>query len=400
MPLSNIIPVDSSDNNESVMISSVEAFNNVHIAPRLSAITDMDYFRYVKLNLKKKCTLWADDTKCALRDCSIKFCEEADLPSVVDMERRGTDNGDNQEDCPSSSPEKLAQVEYTISAEHEDTLDSLFQCSESDLEGGEYIDLQLNPERYTGYAGESAHRIWRSIYEENCFFKNGKSHNPFSLDNVCYEERVFYRAISGLHSSINIHLCAEYALMDGSFTFNPQEFVRRFKGKENFLSNLYFLYLLELRALQKSEQYLLSNVNWQSSGDLATTKDAIKNLLKTLRNFKWHFNESKLFKQDPKLAHDFAHKFRNITSEIMDCVACDKCKLWGKVQIHGLGTAFKILLTKDESKIQLTRHEIITLVNALCKLSKSIRYLDQFEKELSQTKSQVKKPIRNGYTFI
>lgn len=27
----------------------------------------------------------------------------------------------------------------------------------------------LNPERFTGYAGESAHKVWRAIYEENCF---------------------------------------------------------------------------------------------------------------------------------------------------------------------------------------------------------------------------------------
>lgn len=161
-----------------------------------------------------------------------------------------------------------------------------------------------------GYAGEPAHRIWRSIYEENCFFKNLNTLNltPFSLDNVCYEERIFYRAISGLHSSINIHLCASYALMDGTFTHNVKEFLRRFEGKcvalsrrastfrsgshafllrstgkEGYITNLYFLYLLELRALQKSEQYLLSKANWQSSGDLLVTKEAIRNLLKAVR---------------------------------------------------------------------------------------------------------------------
>ena len=32
-----------------------------------------------------------------------------------------------------------------------------------------YVDLTLNPERYTGYGGESATRIWNAIYEENCF---------------------------------------------------------------------------------------------------------------------------------------------------------------------------------------------------------------------------------------
>lgn len=36
-------------------------------------------------------------------------------------------------------------------------------------EGSSYVDLLLNPERYTGYNGPSAHKIWNSIYEENCF---------------------------------------------------------------------------------------------------------------------------------------------------------------------------------------------------------------------------------------
>lgn len=32
-------------------------------------------------------------------------------------------------------------------------------------------------------------------------------------------------------------------------------------------------------------------------------------------------------------------------SAIMDCVGCEKCRLWGKLQILGLGTALKILFT-------------------------------------------------------
>ena len=35
-----------------------------------------------------------------------------------------------------------------------------------------YVDLLLNPERFTGYAGASALRIWSSIYKENCFRYN------------------------------------------------------------------------------------------------------------------------------------------------------------------------------------------------------------------------------------
>lgn len=86
---------------------------------------------------------------------------------------------------------------------------------------GVYVNLLDNPERFTGYAGESARRVWRAIYEENCFnmvsnmdSSNRKiSHNPvnnrhqlasFSKMKVetedsdtCFEKRVYYRLISG-----------------------------------------------------------------------------------------------------------------------------------------------------------------------------------------------------------
>jgi len=42
-------------------------------------------------------------------------------------------------------------------------------CDIEEDEDAEYVDLRLNPERYTGYIGKSAHRVWRAIYEENCF---------------------------------------------------------------------------------------------------------------------------------------------------------------------------------------------------------------------------------------
>ncbi len=32
-----------------------------------------------------------------------------------------------------------------------------------------YVNLLDNPERYTGYSGKAAHKIWDSIYKENCF---------------------------------------------------------------------------------------------------------------------------------------------------------------------------------------------------------------------------------------
>ena len=37
-------------------------------------------------------------------------------------------------------------------------------------------------------------------------------------------------------------------------------------------------------------------------------------------------------------------------SALMDCVGCEKCRLWGKLQVLGLGTALKILFSVDGQK--------------------------------------------------
>lgn len=48
---------------------------------------------------------------------------------------------------------------------------------------------------------------------------------------------------------------------------------------------------------------------------------------------------------------EFRDHFRNV-SRIMDCVGCEKCKLWGKVQITGLGTALKVLFSYEERSLE------------------------------------------------
>ena len=99
------------------------------------------------------------------------------------------------------------------------------------------------------------------------------------------------------------------------------------------------------------------------------------------RSFKPHFNETSMFnggRHAEKLKVEFRHHFRNVT-QIMDCVGCEKCKLWGKLQIQGLGTALKILFSgtfdqadptafdlasMKKTHFKLTRNEIVSLFNA------------------------------------
>lgn len=113
-------------------------------------------------------------------------------------------------------------------------------------------------------------------------------------------------------------------------------------------------------------------------------------LSKTIGECHSSFNESSLFAEkdnemQKQLFSQIQNKFYNI-SRIFDCISCDKCRLNGKVQITGLGTALKILYQnqRDVAK-NLKKTEIIALVNLMNRLSESLTYYKIFlgmEKDL------------------
>ncbi|KAG0378907.1 hypothetical protein BGX24_002401, partial [Mortierella sp. AD032] len=43
------------------------------------------------------------------------------------------------------------------------------QVDDEAISEGVYVDLMENPERFTGYSGPSAAKVWDAIYNENCF---------------------------------------------------------------------------------------------------------------------------------------------------------------------------------------------------------------------------------------
>ena len=66
----------------------------------------------------------------------------------------------------------------------------------------------------------------------------------------------------------------------------------------------------------------------------------------------------------------------------MDCVGCDKCRLWGKLQTSGYGTALKVLFEFDPKKsedFRLRRTEVVSLIITLQRLSHSIWAVEQFK---------------------
>ena len=47
-----------------------------------------------------------------------------------------------------------------------------------------------------------------------------------------------------------------------------------------------------------------------------------------------HFDEDVMFKDENALSlrREFTQRFLNVT-RIIDCVTCEKCRLWGKLQV-------------------------------------------------------------------
>uniref|UniRef100_A0A8P4KLQ7 Endoplasmic reticulum oxidoreductase 1 beta n=1 Tax=Dicentrarchus labrax TaxID=13489 RepID=A0A8P4KLQ7_DICLA len=374
-------------------VESIDVFNNFKLYPRIKKLTEKDYFRYYRVNLKRPCPFWPDDGHCAIKDCHVEPCPEV----------RGQ---------PHPHTSKQAFADW---ARHDDAQDNFCELDDETSPDSEYVDLLLNPERFTGYKGPSAWRVWNSIYEENCFKPRSvyRPLNPLApsrgesgkINNrLCLEKRVFYRLISGLHTSINIHLCAEYLLDEGwgrsVWGPNVQEFRQRFDTAETKgegtrrLKNLYFLYLIELRALYKVAPYFeraFINLYTGNSQEDGATKDLLLQVFNEIRAFPMHFDEKSMFaghKIEAKtLKEEFRLHFKNI-SRIMDCVGCSKCRLWGKLQTQGLGTALKILFSEREIQnlpehspskgFQLTRQEIVALLNGFSRLSTSIHQLHHF----------------------
>ncbi|KAJ2922727.1 hypothetical protein H1R20_g14365, partial [Candolleomyces eurysporus] len=377
-----------------------ELFNN------LSDLVKTPFFRYFQADLYRECPFWDDFGSCANEGCAITTVDESDVPEKWRAKALS-------EVDPSSRDARHALPGCYYR-------DSDF-CFLDDHTEGDYYDLQLVPERYTGYSGQDAQRVWRAIYEENCFglselnLMNSNSPAPVSLpdtmiealhedgvdsDAHCLEKRVYYKVISGLHTSISIHICHEWLNQStGEWGPNLQCFIDRVASHPERLKYLYFNTILMLRAVSRLAP-VLEGYDYCSSGnqlDDAHTHDYLGNII-SISKEAGKFDESVLFRGENAniLKEEFKTHFRNVT-RIMDCVGCDKCRLWGKIQTMGVATALKVLFELDEKALSpqsnlLQRSEVVAMMNTLFRLSESLKAVDNFRRmwrELDQSESNV-----------
>lgn len=420
--------------------STLDSLNR-DLTPSLKSITQStDFFAYYRLNLyDQTCPVraWDDETgTCGNIACKVDTLEdEKDIPAIWRAKELSKLEGPKaahpgrqlQKERGAQKPLQGTlgeNVGESCVVEYDDECDERDYCvpeDESATAKGDYVSLVDNPERFTGYAGSD---VWDAIYRENCFSKEDStptppgnsnplglfqakndlrnvlqagapSSNALTLDDGCLEKRVFYRIISGMHASISTHICNDYLNQTtGTWGPNLQCYIDRLATHPERVSNLYFNYALLLRAVTKLRTYL-KNYTF-CSGDPsqdASTKSKILALADSVSARPKIFDESIMF-QGPEggLKEDFRNRFRNV-SRLMDCVGCDKCRLWGKLQTVGYGTALKVLFEFDEEKNgenpPLRRTELVALVNTLDRVSCSLgalgRLRDLLHKEQTQT---------------
>jgi len=272
----------------------------------------------------------------------------------------------------------------------------------------DYYDTSMFPEDYTGYDGSE---IWDFIHNRICFEGYGYNDDHWKAD--------FNKAFSGLHSMVSAQIImgiqdkidsGEEFTEDEKKWGNPtEEFQRRLSPSGETplaLENLYFGFMLLLKAVSKSRCILLDDCE---KGKIDPEAAAIlRDILSNDELLALAKRSDKIGLTDPKECqigiaykrlHDHAvqegagegqsslwearMRCRELL-RVMNCVQCNKCRFHGKIAVMGLSTAFKILLGNDgEGMVQndklndneeIHRVELATMMTCLYKFSRTINF--------------------------
>ncbi|KHN01620.1 Endoplasmic oxidoreductin-1, partial [Glycine soja] len=146
-----------------------------------------------------------------------------------------------------------------------------------------------------------------------------------SYQELCQEEKILYKLISGLHSSISIHIAFDYLLDEATNLWGQNltlmyDRVLRYPDR---VRNLYFTFLFVLRAVTKASDYLeQAEYDTGNPNEDLTTQSLIKQLLynpKLQAACPIPFDEANLWKgqSGPELKQKIQQQFRNIRNEVI-----------------------------------------------------------------------------------
>ena len=475
---------------------------NAQLAPLLGDLVRTPFFRYFKVSLTCGCPFWREeDGMCALQDCAVCECPDTDVPpafTAAEVEggppaehgscrRLGRVGNGGVEgatdgaapDAPSSDevdaradPDVDRWVDAAVRARLVSVrgwrgIDNPWMDDGGGSAGGAasspsasspaaaraaaaaasgereytYIDLTKNPERYTGYKGPAARRVWEFIYSQACFAgvapdadghggEGGEGASspssspslspPPSSPATCGDapaRRTFFRIMSGVHASITAHIAGDYLMNEVTREWGPNLalYAARLGGPSNAWrrSNLRFAHAFVARAvavagpLLDAADYRVGGgggggggLSGSNDGDGAAEHRLVHALLASpglasVCGAPWDGAKALAVGGDapspsPSLtAHLTAGMqaaFRNVTA-VMDCVGCEKCRLWGKLQLLGVATALKVLVADaappPAPPLTLERNEAVALVNLFDRLARSVGTVAAFEGRLA-----------------
>lgn len=280
-------------------------------------------------------------------------------------------------------------------------------------------DLLENPEQFTGYGtlldDKSAALIWQSLYTDKFCFTSCSEETEAESSA---EKRLAYRMVSGLQASVNTHIAMHYGFYEGTdepatrqnwkvsrgLDFRPwkQLWEQRVGKFPDRIRNLHFVFSLMTRALRHLEPHLDRLLEMGAAGcpkcsaGHNRTKELLHELLSpsetappecaTVLN---SFDQKTLFSgktpTTTALGQELKQRFQRM-GNMMTCIGCDRCKLWGSLQFHAARVALGVIMSIDDDTksqasasqfdvphwTQLKPNDVVALVNALAQVSKSI----------------------------
>jgi ERO1-like protein alpha len=339
----------------------------VRLRSVLDVIVQRPFFRFFKADLRRKCSFWSASLMCSdpLNRCTVCRCDESNkvlIPVELQQEPDIEDIPVDRDLSKSFLPWYDAQTVPWFDSPGVDVA-SLLQPHHD-----EFFDLVANPESNTGYVGPFATRVWQAIYAENCFQRAEPS-------EMCLEESIFYSLLSGLHTSISVHIAKNFYKTDDlqtPYRENCAEMKRRVLGHPDRLRNLQMLFAFVMHAISRISDQLLS----QPYND-PILLDAVKRLTDDELVCVPKFNSTLLSSPLTALYVPRMKKMMGNITRLMDCLSCEKCRLWGKLQTLGLATSLNLVTFSHHAGVSptLQRSEIIALINFARQLSVSMTSL-------------------------
>jgi ERO1-like protein alpha len=182
----------------------------------------------------------------------------------------------------------------------------------------EAIDLLEAEEAFTGHSTDSA-QLWENIRAQ------------------AKGDEMLLMLISGIQYSITVHLSSFHKKILGFYFSNPLLF--RKKDREIHRLNLYLTYIFVKRCVgsieigEMEEERRLSRAIGSGRNEVSDVPSVVEKLQRMI--------------------------------DLLGCLDCERCRLWGMIQFRGLKAGFKAL----EGGTELSDADKVYLVNLLMRLS-------------------------------